>query len=653
MSSRKLISASLFVPVVLWGDASGTITMANNSGLDLDTADINSQINLNGRSDLFWAGGGSEGTLSISTGSALVGAGLTFFNSLTQATLASYNYSTGGLGYLLGATPIGALSPVYSGGRNVFAVKTKCGNYSKILLNDLNSNDGSLILQFVTYTTNGNTGCPEIGGLQNNYSYLLPVQPNYGIAPGSLFIIRGTDLSNQPLTSLQSSQGLGLPTTLNGTSISVTVNGVTVTPAIYYTSPTQVAAVLPSNTPTGTGTITITNAGVTTSLATIHVAQSAIGFDTIDGSGGGMAVAEDANYNLFSKTNSASPGQTIILWGSGVGADTSNDDKTYPLKQNNLNSIPVQIYIGGLSADILYRGRSQFPGVDQVVVTIPSAVALGCSVSVVAIGGGLVSNSVTIPIAAGGGACSDPILSAGLFPIQPQGVRYGTVVVSQGNSFSTNFAQATFVSVISPVPARGLTPSLGSCLVGVSAFGSAGQNSYLDAGAVQVSNPSGGVQPLPLQSGVYGNVLPSTFFPSSGGAYTFSGSGGKDVGTFTTTLNLMPLTAVEAGDGTTVLRSQDQKITWKGGVPGTFVNISGSVLLGSVGVLGFVCNAPTDEGQFTIPSWVLSAMPATPGGAGTSFFVSNSSNLQSFTASGLDLAYGVAKNQNIYTVFYK
>jgi uncharacterized protein (TIGR03437 family) len=92
------------------------------------------------------------------------------------------------------------------------------------------------------------------------------------------------------------------------------------------------------------------------------VVQSAMGLD----------VATDANYNYFSTTTSASPGQTIILWGSGVGADPNNDDRTYPLNQDNLTNIPMTVYIGRISANIAYRGRSQFPGVDQIVVTIPT-----------------------------------------------------------------------------------------------------------------------------------------------------------------------------------------------------------------------------------------------------------------------------------------
>ena len=104
------------------------------------------------------------------------------------------------------------------------------------------------------------------------------------------------------------------------------------------------------------------------------------------------------------------PGQTVILWGSGVGADTSNDDRTYPQNQNNLTNIPMQVYIGGISANILYRGRSQYPGLDQIDVVVPANVSPGCYVSVVVETGSIVSNTVTVPVSPKGGACSDPAL---------------------------------------------------------------------------------------------------------------------------------------------------------------------------------------------------------------------------------------------------
>src|SRR5690242_4784585 len=119
-------------------------------------------------------------------------------------------------------------------------------------------------------------GTPSITAVQNNYSWVLPGMPNYGIAPGTLIVITGTNLNDQPLSALQSSASPGLPKTLNGTSITVTVGATPVHPGIYYTSPTQVAAVLPSATPLGAGTITLQNGAGVSAPAPIQVVSSAL-----------------------------------------------------------------------------------------------------------------------------------------------------------------------------------------------------------------------------------------------------------------------------------------------------------------------------------------------------------------------------------------
>ena len=91
----------------------------------------------------------------------------------------------------------------------------------------------------------GSAQTPVVRSVQNNYSSIVADLPNYGIAQGSIFYIKGSNLA--PGTS--SLQNVPLKTTLNGVGIQVTVNGVTTSPLIYYLSATQIDAILPSNTP--------------------------------------------------------------------------------------------------------------------------------------------------------------------------------------------------------------------------------------------------------------------------------------------------------------------------------------------------------------------------------------------------------------------
>jgi hypothetical protein len=81
----------------------------------------------------------------------------------------------------------------------------------------------------------------------------------------------------------------------------------------------------------------------------------------------------------------------------------------------------------------------------------------------------------------------------------------------------------------------------------------------------------------------------------------------------------------------TVNRTQGLTVTWTGGSPGSYVFISGNATSGTASG-SFSCYAPQSAGTFTVPSYILLGLPS--GSGNTS--VQNSTNLVTFTASGLD-----------------
>jgi len=256
----------------------------------------------------------------------------------------------------------------------------------------------------------GANAAPTVTGVLNNYSYTQPGFPNSGVSPSTLIIITGTGLANPTAgpATLQSSASPGLPTTLNGASVSVTVGGATVTPGLYYALPTQLAAVLPASTPTGTASVMVSLNGTPSAAFQFQVVPAAPGLDTYWGTGGGLITATDNQTGaLITFTNSATPMETIVLWGSGLGADTADSDTVFTSSPNPVNQSSTQVYIGGVEATVVYAGSSGYPGLDQIDVTIPANVPLGCRVSVVAVVAGVDSNFALIPINPGGGVCSD------------------------------------------------------------------------------------------------------------------------------------------------------------------------------------------------------------------------------------------------------
>ena len=104
-------------------------------------------------------------------------------------------------------------------------------------------------------------------GVKNSASYANPAFQNGAIAQGSLFVVFGSGLGP---AQIQYASSFPLPATLAGTSANVTVNGTTLPCVMIYTQDGQIAAILPSNTPVGTGTIRVTYNGAASPTAPIQ-----------------------------------------------------------------------------------------------------------------------------------------------------------------------------------------------------------------------------------------------------------------------------------------------------------------------------------------------------------------------------------------------
>jgi hypothetical protein len=344
---------------------------------------------------------------------------------------------------------------------------------------------------------------------------------------------------------------------------------------------------------------------------------------------------------LYNYTNSIAPGTTIVLWGSGAGA-TGDSDIVFTTSPHAASSLPT-IYIGGVQANVLYAGSAGYPGVNQINVTVPASVPTGCGVSVVAVNGSIVSNTITLPINVGGGVCNDPLTGINGSQIGTltgkSNYNSGVLILIQSTSAGKTIsgADAIFenVQTTSSSTVSGIT-SVGSCSVTSQAtIGTITIPTItgLDAGTITVTGPLGSqtLTTIPTLAGDYIAQLASGFIPASGGSFTFTGTGGKDVGSFTSSISYTnPLNWTNSSIAT-VTRASGQNITWTGGASGSFVYIGGTSS-SSTASASFVCYAPASAGSFTVPSYVLLALPSGNGTLG----ITNEATPVSFTASGLD-----------------
>jgi hypothetical protein len=378
------------------------------------------------------------------------------------------------------------------------------------------------------------------------------------------------------------------------------------------------------------------------------------------------------NYSLVTNTNSTKPGDTLIIWGTGLGPITGSD-ATLPV-QTDLGT-PIQVFVGGVQANVLYRGRSADPGLDQINIAVPQGVTPGCNVSLVVQTGNLVSNITSISIAANGGTCSDPN-TATQPPTLPPGkssYKWGVFSVFSETEYlstinSTTLGASALFEGISGVQ-TGLptvqgptvsTASVGSCFVTAVTEslpvqvggGSSGSVTVtgLDAGAsLSLAYPSGSVLALKPQTAVpgYYSGVP-TSLPA--GTYQFSNAtGGADVGPFTVNLGVpSPLVWTNTNVAKSVIdRTQPLTIAWTGGDPQGYVTLDLTSLVSSTSAVAesiVLCTAPVSAGQFTVPPNVLLSLIPTPA-TGASIVTSNlvslvESGFQTFNIAGLDLAEG-------------
>jgi uncharacterized protein (TIGR03437 family) len=524
------------------------------------------------------------------------------------------------------------------------------------------------------------TPAPAPNSVQNPGSNFLPGLPGYGSAQGSIIVVYGSNMGPGALVQAPS---LPLQTTLAGTSITVTVGATVVNLLMVYTVASQLAAVLPSNTPVGNGTLTVSFGGQQGSTPIVVVA-SAVGILTANETGTGPAVATHVNNTLITSTNAANESEEIQIYATGIdGLPGGASDASAPGAQQ-FSTANVVIYVGGvqLAANALkYWGRNPSdPGLDQINIILPANVT-GCEVSLVfqtGTGATLyVSNTVTLAIAASGSTCTDPngINVSSLTPAFTANgtARIGSINMQQSSlsiagqgafasaTGSASFLKYTQLEFTQSGNGSGFLPSIGSCVIVI-------QNSLitatpnpptgLDAGTqIGVTPPTGSpfnLTPSAFQGKGYYGTTSGQITQVAPGGYQFTGPGGADVGAFLASLTVpvnLTWSNQAAVTGSPIVRANGVTINWTGGDPSSYAYIIGisynnnpnnaSATLGAE----FICIAPISAGTFFVPPVVTLSLPASGGAAASPFgliALGTTSTPKAFVATGLDLAYATS-----------
>jgi uncharacterized protein (TIGR03437 family) len=234
------------------------------------------------------------------------------------------------------------------------------------------------------------------GGVQSSAA------PGIGVAPGSFGTMYGSNLA----VANMSATALPLPTTLGGVTLSVTdASGTQFPAALSFVSPGQINFVIPSGAALGTATFTATN-GSTLQTSTALIQNVAPALFSMNGTGSGVAAAtaievptaqpqQQIPVTVFQCSASTCTPVPINLGVSGAIYLT-----LYGTGIRNRSALAdVQATINGVAVLVQYAGaQPTYPGLDQVNVSLPAALAGTGNANIVLTVDGQISNTVMIAI---------------------------------------------------------------------------------------------------------------------------------------------------------------------------------------------------------------------------------------------------------------
>jgi uncharacterized protein (TIGR03437 family) len=142
-------------------------------------------------------------------------------------------------------------------------------------------------------------------------------------------------------------------------------------------APDAITFVMPWAT-AGAGRIRLkaTVAGVDSNETVVRAAPASPGFFSTTGDGLGAVVGTHADGSLITGDSPAAPGEAVVLYASGLGTLASSVAEYTAATGANVTSVPVQVDVAGVQAEVLYAGAAPtLAGVYQINIVIPQSAA--------------------------------------------------------------------------------------------------------------------------------------------------------------------------------------------------------------------------------------------------------------------------------------
>jgi uncharacterized protein (TIGR03437 family) len=223
------------------------------------------------------------------------------------------------------------------------------------------------------------------------------------VAPDSIVSVFGESLAGSTITA-----GLPLPTSLGGLSLIFRDGSGDHPAALAYVSPGQINAVVPSGLAAGSATVILRNAGVDQASGPVTIAAVAPGLFTVDGSPTGVAAATVETVHADGSVSAQDVFQCSANKCVAVPIDLGldGDQVILTLFGTGIRHVVTPFFqasatvrIAGQDLTPSYAGaQPQFPGLDQVNVTLPASLRGIGNTSVSIVIAGQSSNAVKIQV---------------------------------------------------------------------------------------------------------------------------------------------------------------------------------------------------------------------------------------------------------------
>jgi uncharacterized protein (TIGR03437 family) len=293
--------------------------------------------------------------------------------------------ATDSINIAISGTDFDAFGVLFSPGGSAVAWDDNSGGSRNPLIKYTAAASGSYTVEVTSMVkTSGNftialtvtaVGAPVVAanGVVNGASYLP------GIASGSWITIRGTNLSATTRTWNQDDfRGNYLPLSLDG--ISVKVNNKDA--PVYFISPTQINALAPADTATGSVAVTVTNSrgpGAPVAATLQRFAPAWFAFTQAGGvypaavHADGAYLAPAGLFGAAATSLPAMPDETILLFGTGFGPTDPAADPLQVVSGGIPLAAPsdLTITVGGTTAKVSFAGMTG-NGMYQFNIVVPN-----------------------------------------------------------------------------------------------------------------------------------------------------------------------------------------------------------------------------------------------------------------------------------------